>query len=71
MFNLSPHVGMHPSRVVMLAENLREKQGRATHYKTMNEATTAFSSQHEDVPSDGEKMTTELRDIIRHFMEKV
>uniref|UniRef100_A0A3P8STS2 AKNA domain-containing protein n=1 Tax=Amphiprion percula TaxID=161767 RepID=A0A3P8STS2_AMPPE len=38
---------------------------------TVKEATTASSSQPQDDPSDGERMTTELRDIISQFMQKV
>uniref|UniRef100_A0A3Q1GUI8 Uncharacterized protein n=1 Tax=Acanthochromis polyacanthus TaxID=80966 RepID=A0A3Q1GUI8_9TELE len=40
-------------------------------HSAVKEATTASSSQPQDDPSDGERMTSELRDIISQFMQKV
>ncbi|KAM6918231.1 uncharacterized protein aknad1 [Xenentodon cancila] len=52
-------------------KNLSENQEETPHYRTIKKATTDFSNQCENVPSDGETMTVDLRDVIRHFMEKV
>ncbi|XP_035803430.2 protein AKNAD1 isoform X2 [Amphiprion ocellaris] len=51
-------------------ENLSKKV-ETTLNSTVKEATTASSSQPQDDPSDGERMTTELRDIISQFIQKV
>ncbi|XP_044074332.1 protein AKNAD1-like isoform X3 [Siniperca chuatsi] len=47
------------------------KKGETTPHSNIKEVNTASSSQPEDGPSDGERMTTELRDIISQFMKKV
>lgn len=42
------------------------------HKRNIKKLNTASSSQSDtECPSDGEKMTAELRDIIRQFMQKV
>ncbi|KAI3375007.1 hypothetical protein L3Q82_021535, partial [Scortum barcoo] len=54
----------------IMTDNIVEK-GDTTAQSNIKEATTASSSQPEEGPSDGERMTAELRDIIGHFMGKV
>nr|XP_020471627.1 protein AKNAD1-like [Monopterus albus] len=52
-----------------LSENLDEK-GAESNITEVN-ITGGFATQPEEVPSDGERMTAELRDIITQFMHKV
>ncbi|XP_063318562.1 microtubule organization protein AKNA [Pelmatolapia mariae] len=52
------------------SESLNEKAESAL-VSTIKEAAAASSSELQDNPSDGERMTTELRDIICQFMQKV
>ncbi|XP_030607063.1 uncharacterized protein aknad1 isoform X3 [Archocentrus centrarchus] len=52
------------------SENISEK-GESAPHRTIKEATTASSSELQDNPSDGERMTAELRDIINQFTQKV
>ncbi|XP_023820666.1 protein AKNAD1 isoform X3 [Oryzias latipes] len=49
-------------------ENLCEQTGEKT--ENIKEGDSLLSNQHEDVQSDGERMTAELRDIISQFMHK-
>ncbi|XP_034558049.1 uncharacterized protein LOC117826230 isoform X2 [Notolabrus celidotus] len=52
------------------SENFVEK-GETNFPSNIKEVNTDSSSQPEEGPSDGEKMTAELRDIISQFMQKV
>nr|XP_012772156.2 protein AKNAD1 isoform X4 [Maylandia zebra] len=52
------------------SESLNEKAESAL-VSTIKEAASASSSELQDNPSDGERMTAELRDIISQFMQKV
>lgn len=59
----------HPS-FALFSENLGEKR-EISPQSNIKEVDTAPSSQPEEGPSDGERMTAELRDIISQFMQKV
>ncbi|XP_040911516.1 uncharacterized protein LOC121193345 [Toxotes jaculatrix] len=61
--SLAPH--LPPS------ENFSEKRGSAPKSIIKEEVNTASSSQPGEGPSDGERMTAELSDIISPFMQKV
>lgn len=52
------------------SDSLNEKAESAL-VSTIKEAASASSSELQDNPSDGERMTAELRDIISQFMQKV
>lgn len=54
----------------VFSENCSEKVEPAPQSNT-EEVNTASSSQPDEAPSDGERMTTELRDIISQFMQTV
>ncbi|XP_027141414.1 uncharacterized protein aknad1 isoform X4 [Larimichthys crocea] len=60
--SLTPHL---PS-----SENFGDKE-ETTPQSNIKEVHTASSGQAEEGPSDGERMTAELRDIISQFMQKV
>lgn len=47
------------------------EKGEATPQSNIKEVSTASSSQPEEGPGDGERMTAELRGIISQFMQKV
>lgn len=61
---------MYHSSLALFSENFGKK-GETTPQSNIKEVNTASSSQPEEGPSDGERMTAELRDIIGQFMEKV
>lgn len=54
----------------MFSENFGKIGGTAPQ-GIIKEVNTASSSQPEEGPNDGERMTAELRDIISPFMQKV
>ncbi|KAM4729069.1 uncharacterized protein aknad1 isoform 2-T2 [Anableps anableps] len=54
-----------------LSENFIEKEGESTQHATVKEATRVLSNWNEDLLSDGERITAELREIIFQFMQKV
>ncbi|XP_070701615.1 protein AKNAD1-like [Pempheris klunzingeri] len=71
--NLPAAEGSHLGSVALQlpsSENFVVK-GEATLQSNIKEVNTASSSQPEESPSDGERMTAELRDIITQFMKKV
>uniref|UniRef100_A0A1A7XKV5 Si:dkeyp-51f11.3 n=1 Tax=Iconisemion striatum TaxID=60296 RepID=A0A1A7XKV5_9TELE len=53
------------------AENVPEKEAEISRYKTSEQVAPASPQQHGESPSDGERMTAELRDIISQFKQKV
>ncbi|XP_041847365.1 uncharacterized protein LOC121643855 isoform X2 [Melanotaenia boesemani] len=59
----------HLSPPTFFPENLSENKDETI--QTVKETIIVSSNLHEDCPSDGERMTAELRDIISQFMEKV
>lgn len=61
---------MYQSSLALFSENFGEN-GKITPQSNIKEVNTASSSQPEEGPSDGERMTAELRDIISQFMQKV
>lgn len=63
-------LSVYDSHVGLFSESLNEKAESAV-VSTIKEAAAASSSELQDNPSDGERMTAELRDIISQFMQKV
>lgn len=61
---------MYQSSLALFSENFGEN-GKITPQSNIKEVNTASSSQPDEGPSDGERMTAELRDIISQFMQKV
>ncbi|XP_024129732.1 uncharacterized protein LOC112147502 isoform X2 [Oryzias melastigma] len=53
-----------------LTESLCEQTGEKPDHESMKEEDSFLSNHLEDVQSDGERMTAELRDIISQFMQK-
>ncbi|KAM4557464.1 uncharacterized protein aknad1 [Fundulus diaphanus] len=67
-----PQSGMFLCRATEpVAENFVEKDGESTPHPIVKEATRVLSNQNEDILSDGERMTAELREIIGQFLQKV
>ena len=54
----------------MFPEHFGEKR-ETNPQRNIHEVSTASSSQPEEGPSDGDRMTAELMDIIGQFMQKV
>lgn len=61
---------MYHSSLALFSENFGEKCETAPQ-SSIKKVNTTSSSQPEEVPSDGERMTAELTDIISQFMQKV
>lgn len=59
------------SVLVFFAEYLVEKRLESMQPPVAMEANRVLSNPTEDVLSDGERMTAELKDIIVQFMQKV
>ncbi|KAF7222701.1 microtubule organization protein AKNA isoform X2 [Nothobranchius furzeri] len=53
------------------AENIPEKEADMSRDNTIKQVAPVSSQLHEESPSDGERMTAELRDIISQFKQKV